>query len=469
MSRVAVVATSLSACAGCAQIFGIDSAIEVPAPDASNSSNAVPGEAEASPVVPPGEASPEMETSFGVDASSTEGGDENALVVNDDVDGGADVRDGGGAADVSVDSPALFEAAADVDDAPAEPSETAAVVDSGPDVVAVCTPTATRCSGSDVETCGTDGMWGPGVPCAGSICVAGQCAACNPNSTECTSDTQVATCSMTGAWQASTSCTYACVGTVGVVGGNCGGVCVPGTTECSTAPPNGVSTCSTSGQWDTPVACTAAAPTCSNGMCACAAGNSVTNGVCCPSGKTGCSGGCVDEQNDPANCGACGMTCPYGLCQSASCAASFFGVGHPTAGSSRVSVGGGALYGERLASGATSTLVAMGTQTIEGGTHLKLVLYSDNAGVPGNLVAQTGDLTSVANGVTEGGASASVTAGSYYWLMVFAENSIHIAAEAPTVPWYYETFTYGSAPATFSPSGAPFTQNLGDVYFVTAP
>ncbi len=58
-------------------------------------------------------------------------------------------------------------------------------------------------------------------------------AGCSPGATECTSDTQVATCGSGGEWGSATTCLYACVGTVGTVGGSCGGVCVPGTTDCT--------------------------------------------------------------------------------------------------------------------------------------------------------------------------------------------------------------------------------------------
>lgn len=54
---------------------------------------------------------------------------------------------------------------------------------------------------------------------------------CAPGATECTSDTQVQTCTASGQWGAATTCPYACVG------GTCGGVCVPGTTQCDYVAP----------------------------------------------------------------------------------------------------------------------------------------------------------------------------------------------------------------------------------------
>jgi sulfatase modifying factor 1 len=55
----------------------------------------------------------------------------------------------------------------------------------------------------------------------------------------------------------------ACVGTVGVVDGNCSGPCVPNATKCVG---NGLATCGTSGQWGSAVTC-ASNQSCSSGSC----------------------------------------------------------------------------------------------------------------------------------------------------------------------------------------------------------
>jgi hypothetical protein len=122
-----------------------------------------------------------------------------------------------------------------------------------------CTPGATQCtSDTQVETCNTSGQWGAATTCS-FVCtgyMGGNCGGvCTPNTTQCTSDTQVETCSASGQWGTATTCTYACVGADGGVagddggaGGNCGGVCVPGATQCNNNPPaEAVETCASNG------------------------------------------------------------------------------------------------------------------------------------------------------------------------------------------------------------------------------
>lgn len=107
------------------------------------------------------------------------------------------------------------------------------------------------------------------------------------------------------------SCSPFCYGKTPVcVNGTCM-ACAPTTAQCADMGHQGlgVQTCDSTGQWGNPTACPATAPDCSQGTCLCPSSASVTNGVCCPNGQTGCSGACVDEQTDRKNCGACGNSC----------------------------------------------------------------------------------------------------------------------------------------------------------------
>jgi alpha-tubulin suppressor-like RCC1 family protein len=137
----------------------------------------------------------------------------------------------------------------------------------------VCTPTATRCLGAGVQTCGPDGQWGVAVPCTSGACVGGQCSgSCVPNTTQCSGTSAVQTCSASGTWAPAVACTnQACVL------GACTGVCTPGTTGCNGLQPQ---TCNSSGQWED------LGPSCAPGQ-ACAA-----NGTCLCNTSSGCTGCC---------------------------------------------------------------------------------------------------------------------------------------------------------------------------------
>ena len=48
-------------------------------------------------------------------------------------------------------------------------------------------------------------------------------------------------------------------------------------------------------------------------------GQSCTLPLCCPTGMSDCSGGCVDTTSDSSNCGSCGTVCPDGGCSGGLC------------------------------------------------------------------------------------------------------------------------------------------------------
>ncbi len=328
----------------------------------------------------------------------------------------------------------------------------------------VCAPGAVQCMGNGVQTCTASGVYGAAVPCANSTCTMGVCTgACSAGDTQCSGDSAVQAC-VAGMWGTPTACVnQACVGKT------CAGHCSPGATLCTSA--SALETCGLNGEYGAAVTCAQPAPSCNQGACLCPGGEAVSNGVCCPTGQTGCGGGCVNEQTDPVNCSTCGNACPYGLCQAAVCAASFYGAGHTSAGAgTAVSLTANMMVGDRAPAGATTSVVAIGAQTVEGGVALRLALYSDNAGKPGSLLTQTGNLTSVAHGATEGSVpSTPVVAATPYWIMILPMGALHVATEMPTVTWYYQNgVTYPTFPATFTATTSLNT-NFGDLYYVTAP
>jgi hypothetical protein len=168
-----------------------------------------------------------------------------------------------------------------------------------------CRPGATQCSGNGVQTCSASGQWGTAIACVNSACVSGKCVGvCVPGSTMCSSDAGVQTCDSIGQWSSSTACGcgYDCVSA------SCIGVCAPGSTQCSG---NGVETCGAGagcGAWGQAVPCVN--QTCVAGAC---------QGVCAP-GQTACSDGGVEtctangtwRSAAPCDGGACdgGNACP---------------------------------------------------------------------------------------------------------------------------------------------------------------
>jgi sulfatase modifying factor 1 len=147
-------------------------------------------------------------------------------------------------------------------------------VDAGASATGSSTGSAGQSAGAPSGSSGSSGV----TVCTGSM-------------TECTSDTQVAMCNASGQWGVPTTCANACVGTVGTVGGNCGGVCVPNATQCVS---NGVETCGPNGTWGSPWAC--ATGSCTAGACTGSTADSST-----PSCATGGPG--------MSNCGANSESC----------------------------------------------------------------------------------------------------------------------------------------------------------------
>ena len=104
----------------------------------------------------------------------------------------------------------------------------------------------------------TGGVTGTGG--AATVCTLGQTRCVNSN-------TQVESCQSNGQWGPATGCMYACIGTA------CGGSCAPGTQQCSGNTAN--MTCGANYEWQAAVACPLASPpnpVCAGGHCAYHAG-----------------------------------------------------------------------------------------------------------------------------------------------------------------------------------------------------
>jgi hypothetical protein len=197
--------------------------------------------------------------------------------------------------------------------------------------------------GSDADNCGDCGVaCAVGSTCTGGLCIApdggaaicGDGVACPPGSAcaqgtclpqACSPSIELEACAFGDGGQG-TCCSAACANVQSdpVNCGGCGELCPPGT-ACAAgicaAPDGGSFTCLAN-----PASCPAGTFCVSSGAClspSCPAGAS---GVACVFGisylfgsstikeGTCCGGNCVDPEQDPANCGQCGIACPSGVC-----------------------------------------------------------------------------------------------------------------------------------------------------------
>jgi hypothetical protein len=189
----------------------------------------------------------------------------------------------------------------------------------------VCDPGVTDCGGgvcrniqTDPDHCGACGRMCPAPGGGRATCALGACGiACNTGFGDCDSNTAngcetrldgPANCGACGR-----ACALANASAVCRDGACALGACNTGFLDCDGNPTNG---CEVNARTDR-INC---------GRCANACGStqSCADGVCgtsCGAGSQLCGGVCVNPQNDPANCGACGNRCPAGVNQTAVCAA----------------------------------------------------------------------------------------------------------------------------------------------------
>jgi len=119
-----------------------------------------------------------------------------------------------------------------------------------------CVSGQTRCSGSNVQVCGTNGRWGALIACASGTCANGVCSVCAPGTSRC-SGNAVQICGANGQWGGPVTCASgACIN------GVCS-ICVPGSSRCSG---NAVQICGANGTFGSLVPC-AASQVCTAGVC----------------------------------------------------------------------------------------------------------------------------------------------------------------------------------------------------------
>jgi hypothetical protein len=108
-----------------------------------------------------------------------------------------------------------------------------------------CEPGAKRCDGLVPESCGDDGTWKSGAPCA-YVCARGECTGqCVPGSKSC-QGLVPRSCDESGEWQSGDACDFMCAA------GECTGSCAPGDKLCDGVTPK---TCDATGRWANLAAC----------------------------------------------------------------------------------------------------------------------------------------------------------------------------------------------------------------------
>lgn len=180
--------------------------------------------------------------------------------------------------------------------------------------------------------------------------------------------------------------------------------------------------------------------------------------------------GCeIDGSTNASNCGGCGTICTYGYCSGQTCAFTRRGTFGP--GPSSENRGANALQGFQITISVATTLKALGIRTgaIAGTPHVRIALYADSGGAPQGIVAQTAELTAVANGLTEGMVPATAVAAGNYWIFFVSDATLRIQTQSITGSWWTRTpYTYAVFPTNL-PGLTSTTLAEGNLYAVTTP
>jgi hypothetical protein len=137
---------------------------------------------------------------------------------------------------------------------------------------------------------------------------------------------------------------------------------------------------------------------------------------------------------------------------------SFF-VGNNTAGASGQTVGSSTMRACRFLAGAnvTASEIQAYVSTSAAGKKIKCAIYSDSSGSPGSFLKGTSELTNPGTGwktftLTS---SQSLSSGTYYWLVVWANASSYaVLGDSVGGTYAYKSQTYGTWPTSFgTPTG----------------
>ncbi len=182
---------------------------------------------------------------------------------------------------------------------------------------ASCTPSGCQCPSGEASC-------GYGLPCV-SLSSKANCGACGHDCGlgTCSAATMPASCDCGTYTSCGPSASPECVNTAkdqkncGACGYNCGlGTCIGGVCSCSAGA--GIADC---GAGTSPQCVDTLTDERNCGGCGnvCGSGQSCSQGKCCATGWTNCSGVCVNTSTDASNCGTCGNVCTSGNCSAGHC------------------------------------------------------------------------------------------------------------------------------------------------------
>jgi hypothetical protein len=337
----------------------------------------------------------------------------------------------------------------------------------------LCVPTGSSANGSLCDAGGTVCSDGSCVPCAAGA----TCASANPcQQAAIACSTGAPVCTEVGNIPDGTSC-----GTNEVCSG---GSCVACTTgmPCTLSNPcqtGGLTSCNTgqescvaTGNVTDGTTCGTSALCCS-GVCAtCSTSTNATNSclgttcnVTCEPGFSMCSGLCLFTISDNNACGASCVACPAGsTCINSSCVAEYGDVA-PFSPCNAEAFGPGHLAGQMVTISESISVTNLGVVAAAGGVQGILALYSDVAGSPSALLAETVSASIVAgNNQILVISQVSVSAGNY-WIVGEYNAPASICVDGATSNVIDSVaISYGTVPATL---GTPTTSTGADInYYV---
>ncbi len=372
--------------------------------------------------------------------------------------------------------------------------------------VTSCPSGQTMCGSAGNETCAnlaSDNVncGACGNPCgAGSACVSGQCvtSSCPAGQTVCGGAGNETCANLASDPLNCGACGNACPTGSACFGGQCAGVCAPGQSVCGStcrdlqADPNNCGACGnicatdlvcSAGKCtrvcdpgllvcdDTCVDVTTNAAHCGGCGEACSAPNATMACVAstcelasCLPGFKDCNldegDGCeIDSRSDIENCGACDYTCSFS-CNASACERRKYG-SSVRQGKTDSFLTAGGMTGFKFNVPDRSRLLAFGFYPLTSNPRIRFSLYTDNAGVPGSLVAET-DSTVVSSGTMEiPSLTRPMLDPGTYWIFAVASSDTWMTSGSSTTSYRYVT---GRSPNNPSPATYPqphSTQTLG--------